>query len=640
MKMKKQYLSIIAGIVTLLTMNACTDGFEEINTNPNRLTTTEPEFIFGLSPVTTLRAIAGAPNGASRANNWFVFGNYSQMWAIEGGEAPHFSDPGVDDLWNDLYSKSLKPLYNIIDNYGDPEKFPGYKNRVAIAKIWRSYVFSILVGLYGPLPYDDACNGDVKARYNTEEEIYTGILAELKEAYETIDVNNINDVYPGTTEPFLGRVGTTAVDPKTALTRWAQFARCIRLRTAMRIADCDDPAKSFPGKPSLQSLQETAKAAVVEELNNAEKGLLIADNTGNFFMTFDNTDLNTRNPLSFIVDAMTPSEKNQNLGNLPVLHESLMMWIRPTTYNDPVLQVYVRQGDGGTRPRPVPDTWLGRPNSMGAPTNYRWPDGWVSPYANVVAFTNYGTINKEFSRTDAPYYFFSYAELCFLRAEAVLKGYWTGSKTAEAYYYEGIDARCLKYNIAQNTIDAYKNSNGIKWSTPTFGNKWSTSTSILPATVTLGEVTPYLDFLGGFTNSILFGAEDNLKRIIVQHWISLFGQNIDAWILIRRTQLIPFKPNFNASQNGGYVSGTWAYIPERMPYPGRERSVNTTETQKAIQYYLYDNALGDVQDRITFRLIFAANNEGLPMPLEGTLAYSAFPYPLPNQAMNRILSNN
>jgi hypothetical protein len=182
----------------------------------------------------------------------------------------------------------------------------------------------------------------------------------------------------------------------------------------------------------------------------------------------------------------------------------------------------------------------------------------------------------------------------------------------------------LGSNITQATIDTYKNSNGIKWSTPTF-----------PGEITLGNLTPYLDFLGGFTNTVLGGEEDNLKRIIVQHWISLFQQNIDAWILIRRTQLIPFKPNFNASQNDGYVSGTWAYIPERLPYPGRERNVNTAETQIAIQEYLYDNALHDTQDRVTFRLIFAADNPGLPAPLEGTPAYSAFPYPLPNQAMNR-----
>jgi hypothetical protein len=608
MKKTKQYLAIIAFIVALLTMNACTDGFEEINTNPNRITAAEPEFIFGLSPVTTLRAIGGAGNGASRANNWFIFGNYSQMWSIVGGSAPGFSADGAsDDLWNSLYSNSLKPLFNIINNYSDN---PGYKNRVAIAKIWRSYVFSLLVGMYGPLPYKEACNGDVTARYDTEEDIYLGILEELKEAYSAINVQNTVDKYPAQAEPFL----------QSDLARWAQFAHCIRLRTAMRIAECD---VHHPDKPWLQSLAATAKAVVAEELDNAENGLLIGSNTGNFYMAFDNNDLNTRNPLFFIVDQMTPAEKKLQLGNLPVLHESLMLWIKPATYNDPVLPVYVKEGNGGTRPRPVRDKYLGRPNSMGTPTDFRWPDGWTSPYANVDDYPNFATIGISFLTSDAKYYFFSYPELCFLRAEAKLKNFWAGGKTAEEYYYAGIDARCLKYGIAQAQINPYKNFPGIKWSTPTD----TVRAGVVPA--------EFLDYLGGFTSSVLGGEEDNLKRIVVQHWISLFGQNIDAWMLLRRTQLIPFKPNFNASQNDGYVRGTWAYIPERLPYPGRERSVNTKETQISIQNYLYDNTLHDIQDRLTFRLISSADNPGLPVPPMGSSAYNSFPYPLPNQAMNR-----
>jgi hypothetical protein len=329
MHMKNTYFKIFTAVFVVL-LTACTDGFEEINTNPNRITATEPDFIFGLSPVSTLRAIGGAPNGAGRANNWFVFGNYSQMWAVEGGGAPHFSADGAsDDLWNSLYVKLLKPLVNIIENYGEK---PGYQNRVAIAKIWKSYVFSILVGAYGPLPYKDACNGEISASFDKEEDIYSGILAELKEAGEAIDVTNVNDKYPKEAEPFL----------QSDLTRWVKFAHCIRLRTALRIAECD---VKNPDKAWLKTLADSAKAIVVEELNNAENGLLMSSNADNFLMRFDNNDLNTRNPLFFIVDQMTPAEKKKQLGNLPVLHESLMMWIKPSTYNDPVLSVYAKEGD-------------------------------------------------------------------------------------------------------------------------------------------------------------------------------------------------------------------------------------------------------------------------------------------------------
>ncbi|MDR0506602.1 MAG: SusD/RagB family nutrient-binding outer membrane lipoprotein [Dysgonamonadaceae bacterium] len=608
--MKRQYLSLFAGIIALLTMNACTDGFEEINTNPNRITAAEPEFIFGLSPVSTLRTIGGAGDGASRANNWFIFGNYSQFWSVIGGSAPQYSADGEsDNLWNGLYSNSLKPLFNIINNYGNT---PGYNNRVAMAKIWRSYVFSILVGMYGPIPYTEACNGEVAASYDKEEDIYQGILNELKTAYEAINVNSTSDKYPVTAEPFL----------KSDLERWAQFAHCIRLRTAMRIADCD---VKNPDKTWLVKLADMAKAVVAEELDNAENNMLIKNNSGNFFLTFDNNDLNTRNPLFFILEQMVADEKARQLANLPIPHESLLMWIKPTTYNDPVLSVYIKEGDGksGTRPNPKTNKYAGRPNSFGVPTDYQYTAGWSSPYGNLSAYANWPTIGESFLVSDAKYCVFSYPELCFIRAEARLKGYWTKGKTAQEYYYEGIDARCLRYGATQASINTYKDFPGIKWSVPT---------DTASANVVASE---FMDYLGGFTNSLLGGEEDNLKRIVVQHWLSLYGQNIDAWTLIRRTQLIPFKPSFNASQDGGYVRGTWAYICERLTYPGSERNINTKETQKAIQEYLYDNTLHDIQDRVTFRLIFAADNPGLPAPPVGSVAYAAFPYPLPNQALNR-----
>jgi hypothetical protein len=513
-------------------------------------------------------------------------------------------------LWNDLYGNALKPLFNIVNNY---DNSPGHINRVAIAKIWRSYVFSILVGLYGPLPYSEACNGEAETRFDKEEEVYRGILAELKEAYSAININSTADKYPAITEPFL----------QSDLTRWRQFAHCIRLRTAMRIADCD---VKNPDKPWLVDLANTAKAAVAEELDNAENNLLINDNSGNFAMAFDPNDLNTQNPLFFIVNQHT--NKDNELGNLPVLHESLMMWIKPATYNDPVLPVYVTEAKVGTGATKGMDKYRGRPNSFSRPDNYNRP-GWSNPYDKTSKYDHFATIGNYFQKSDAKYYFFSYPELCFLRAVAKLKGYWTGgSKTAEDYYYEGIDARCLKYDIAQTKITPYKNFPGIKWSTPT---------DTLSSNVIASE---FMDYLGGITNSLLGGEEDNLKRIIVQHWISLFGQNIDAWILIRRTQLIPFKPNFSTSLTGGYIQqnthGSWGYIPERLVYPGGERRINTKEAQNAIQNYLYDNTLHDVLDRVTFRLIFAADNPGLPVPPMESPAYNAFPYPLPNLAINRI----
>ena len=589
MKTKIKLFVLLSFVVALL-LNACTYGFEEINTRPDRTTTAEPEYIFGLTTVSVLREL-------SSNNNWYMFGNYSNQWSVIGGTGPHFGFDGrADRIWNNFYTNALPPLYNIIRDFGDN---PAYANRVGIAKIWRAYVISQIVGLYGPCPYSKACTGEVDIPFDKEEDVYRGILQDLKDAYLSMDPKG--DSYPSEAEPFLG----------SDVTRWMQFAHCIRLRTALRVAE-------VPTQWS-QGLAAEARAIVAEELDNAEKGQLISGNNGNFYMTFGQ-ELENQNPLYREVIS-NPELVTQDPGNFPVIHESFMIWMSPDTYNDPCLRVYMNEGSGGTRIRPLPK-WFGRPHSMERPADYQPIQGWSSPYSDL-RYADFSTIHETFSKMTANFYYFSYPELCFIRAEAKLKGYWGGGKSAEDYYYEGIDARCAKYGVSATStaVANYKNSSGIKWSTPT------DTTKLNP--------TYFREYLGGLTNSILRGEEDNFKRIVVQHWISLFSQNIDIYTLLRRTEVIPFKPHFGVDQNNGYVTTRWAYTPQRLIYPGGERNINAKETRIAIDQYLLDNTLKEYLDQVTFRLIYAKDNPGLPVPQVGTIAYFSFPHPLPNGARNR-----
>ena len=603
-------ISIALIVASIVLLNACTNDFDEINTRTDRVTSVSPELIFGLSPVKTLQEL-------SSTNNWFFFGNYSNQWSVVGGGAPHFGFDGRGErIWNNLYSNGLNPLYEIIKNYGDD---PVYTNRVAIARIWKAYILSQITAIYGPCPYTDACNGRESIPFDNEETVYRGILKELKDAYTAIDLTkSTTDNYPAKGDPFIG--GTLSASAQyTDLNRWIQFAHCIRLRTAVRLTEVPDAWA--PG------LAQLAREIVVEELDNAENGLLIKDNTGNFWMQFG-AEADRINPIYQEVIS-NPELYLVDPGNFPVIHESFSLWIREETYKDPCADVMCTRGSGGSG-RDRFSVWLGRPHSFERPENYQEPQGYSSPYNNR-RYADFATVGKAFSGVDAKFYFFSYPELCFIRAEAAFKGYWTKGKTAEAYYYDGIDARCAKYSITGTTVTTYKNQVGIKWSTPS-------------DTVRVGNTiksTNYRDYLGGFISSYLGGEEDNFKRIIVQHWISLFSQNIDIWTLLRRTEVIPFKPHFGADLNNAYVASRWAFTPERLVYPGNERIINKTETNKAITEFLLDkgNAPAGQPDQVTYRLIFAKDNPGLPMPENGTMAYAAYPYALENMSKNRVENN-
>lgn len=594
---------IIVLVIAVALFNACTADFEEINTRKDRLTAVDPDLIFGLSPVAVLNAMTSN-------NNWYIFGNYGNQWSVIGGSGPHFGFDGrAESIWNNMYSGGLNPCFSIVKNYGDN---PVFVNRVAIAKIWRSYIFSQLTAIYGPCPYTEACNGLEAIPYDDEATIYRGIFKELKDAYNEITPST-TDIYPAIADPLLA----------SNLDRWKQFAHCIRLRTAMRLTEV--PEEWAPG------LAQEAREIVAEELDNAENGLLINNNaTGNFFMQFA---LGTNeNPLNVQV-INDPQRDIVDPGNYPVLHESLSLWIRSETYNDPLLGTLCAKGSGGSG-RNKFSNWLGRPYSMETPENFQYPTGWSSPYGGSLKYLDFAQVGREFTKVDAKFYFFTYPELCFIRAEATFKGYWTSGKTAEEYYYEGIDARCEQYGVSGTNVENYKNSKGIKWSTPTDTTATGTGTN-----AKWGAFSR--DYLGGFETSYLGGEEDNFKRIIVQHWISLFSRNIDIWTLLRRTQVLKFKPHFGVDLNNGYVNSRWGFTPERLIYPGNERIINKTQAYKAIDEYLLDkgNASKGQQDQITYRLIFAKDNPGLEAPQLGTPAYTSYPYELVNHTKNRDENN-
>ncbi|MDR2058069.1 MAG: SusD/RagB family nutrient-binding outer membrane lipoprotein [Dysgonamonadaceae bacterium] len=585
----KIYKFLILPVALACSFFACTDGFEEMNKNPNKTPVVEPEYIFGLSPVYTMRVLG-------RNSNWFFFGNYTNQMSVVGGGGPHFGKDGRSDgLWNDFYVNALNPLIRIEKDFGDN---PAYTNRVAIAKIWKSYIFSQMVAMWGPLPYTEACNEGPYMKFDDEATIYRGILKDLKDAYTALDPTAVNDKYPPESEPFL----------QSDITRWSQFAHCIRLRVAFRLTEVEE--KDVPG------LAAEAQAIVREELDNAENGLLISNNSGNFFMKWGE-EVENQNPFYKEITS-NPRRDLDDPGDFPVIHEDFILWVGPDSYDDPCLTAIIKKGSGGSRTNPLP-VYFGRSYVPGVqPPGYEWPTGKSNPYSGQL-YPDYAQVGNVFAAMTAEFPFFTYPEIACYRAEASYKGWW-GLKSAEEYYYEAIDARCARFGAKANDIARYKEFPGIKWSTPS---------DTVPSKTVKRE--GFLDHLG-LIDSYLGGEEDNYKRIIVQEWINFFYQGVDSWTLLRRTQVLDFLPHFNASTESAYVDATWAYIPHRLAYPGPEVSMNTAAWRNAVDNLLLDNTLKNKEDQITFRLIFGKYYDGV-FNLTGWRGDQTFTYP--NMARNR-----
>ena len=102
----------------------------------------------------------------------------------------------------------------------------GLSNNKAVALILKSWMFSLATDAYGDVPYSEAIQakeGINYAKYDTQESIYQGILADLATANTLLST---------------GKDGISG-DPLYSgdATKWRKLANSLRLRYLLRISD-------------------------------------------------------------------------------------------------------------------------------------------------------------------------------------------------------------------------------------------------------------------------------------------------------------------------------------------------------------------------------------------------------------------
>jgi len=560
-----KYISIAISIAALaISLNACID--EDINKNPNELVLDDltPDYLFGLAPIETAKLFGGSIN-------WWNFGNYTQQMSMIAGAQPAYGRGNEDKLWEDLYTKCLKPVVQLEVAFG---KDANYTNRVAIAKIWKFYLLSQAVCVWGDVPASEAAKGKETTAYDNELDIYNQILNGLNTAANELKDNG--DKYAEKTDPVFN----------SDISKWRKFAHSLRLRVAMRVSEYEEPY----GK----GLAEMAKQIIKEELTRNE---ILNSNEDNVFITFRSRS-NERNPYYDQVDNNTAILADVT----PMAHTTFIMWLKP--YNDPRMSKFYEKSQ----------VLYTKTDYIGRPSTYTRPKGMTyyskNPYESFED-KHLSQLSKEFTGIEAKYHFMTYSEICCIRAEAALKGYWNG-QTPEICYYDAIKSFGKRYTdppIADDVLQKYMDQPGIKWSTPVDTTK---------------RRLEYSDY-NEIPDSYLGGAEDNLKRIVLQHWIALYYQGIDSWTLLRRRPELKLPPHWHASTNAGIIPSTeynHSYIPQRLVYPLNQITLNPQNLKKAVA-----NLRGK-QDEMTTRLRWAKcplTFEGPQYPYGGYPNYSLVP---------------
>ncbi len=214
----------LAALSALLFMSGCGDGLTDVNRNPNAPEDVEPQFLLPSVVTNGVNTFLGTAVHLSTTSLWI-----QHTARLEYGytDRYEFETNFSDGRWIALWTGPLIDAQGIVQR-GRERNAP---NTEAVGLILKSWIFQNMTDLWGDMPYSEALlgtDGPLTPKYDTQQEIYAGIIRDLKSAQDMIDssrplfVNNTFDIlYGGNMEG------------------WRRFANSLRLRAGMRLSEVD-----------------------------------------------------------------------------------------------------------------------------------------------------------------------------------------------------------------------------------------------------------------------------------------------------------------------------------------------------------------------------------------------------------------
>ncbi|MEQ8553981.1 MAG: SusD/RagB family nutrient-binding outer membrane lipoprotein [Cyclobacteriaceae bacterium] len=391
---------ILTSILVIAIFSSCDEGFDELNTDPVRLTSIDPTFQLN-------RAIINAAPG---------YGNFTYETTIvrqmitpfigvgTGGNLNQDNRSATAENWNQGYDTGIK---NLVDGVAALEEAiangANKTNLLSMLRIWKAYEFMILTDTYGEIPYSQAAKGYLEGiafpEYDMQETIYDDILNELSDASAALNTSGdaVNQ------EIMYVAVGDV-------VTRWKRLGYSLLLRAAMRLS-----------KVNQTKAQQFIATAVA--------GGLMQSNDDNAIVRHDP---NFRNSLG--------TNLNGGQAGFYYIDKEFMDWMQAN--NDPRLPVIATRYIGAaTKGDQVPGTGSSDPaDQIGMPQGF---DNTTIPTQvtadGLASLYDYSEMDRlRLGAPEAPNFLVTYSQTMLLYAEAILRGWTTGD--ADAAYEAGIRA--------------------------------------------------------------------------------------------------------------------------------------------------------------------------------------------------------
>jgi hypothetical protein len=474
--MKRKYRNLkqvfFIGLVAAVGFSGC-KKFLAVNDNPNNPDNATPTLLLPTTEAAISQVIG---------NQFQVFGNiWSQYWTQSPVASQYKSidqyaplNTDFDRSWLNLYRVALINADLIIKNNG-----AGLENVKGIAYLMKAYSYQVATDAFGDVPLSQALQPTVYPNpvYDKQQAVYDSIFMYINKAMPLLKASSVS---PGAQDMIYNG----------DMTKWVAFANTLELRAYLRLSNVD-PATAQAGITALYKTNPT---------------FLTVDAS----ITYTSTGGN-ENP--FYNEATSPT-----LGKIQNVVASSTVVDQFKTNDDPRLgKFYTLFIDKKAPVDSLESIPQGGYNSY---SNKK-----VSPPSPLVG----GQANDPASAT-APVKLISAAESYFLQAEAVARGWATGSATT--LYTQGIQASF----------------------TATGAGDATTYTATAP------------DGLKALTTAVT--VNDKVKAIITQKYYAMCGfQGFEAWNEWRRTGYPKLDPSVASTIDPGKM-------PLRMLYPNSELTSN------------------------------------------------------------------
>ena len=482
----------ILALVIALIFGACKKDITDLNVNPNDSQTPNPDLLFKHS------VKRGMSNYLTATNLEY---NGIAHWVM------YFSSPDIPILIKSTIS--LEGWQMLKDTFPNKQMCfsPEFLRAETANEDFRNMKYTIIAGeqkdteFWKYIPYSEALQGNPELSlapgYDTQQEVYTRLFADLELAASLLDdtavaINADSDLL------FAGNIDS-----------WRRFANSLRFRLAMRVSNVNE-------------------ALANEVLTDLESADLFESNAGSAEFQFNsvfNNPLNEAGNIRF-------SEGAQYVNPSKFLVDLLL------EKDDPRIKFYIEEAS-------LYDTFDFLDRYKGVPsllpfTSEEWGDYNLDETLGDPngEWGDVSRIGEFFMTNERPVPLLSYSELCFLQAEASLRGLWSGN--ADELVKEGVRA-----HIEQMNFHNYSDHEAIEEQ----------------------DIAEYVNAISGV----------DLEEVITQKWLLFTYENtLEAFSEYRRTGF-PTLVDFYG------VAIENSLFPQRLKYPNSEFTLNQENYLEALE---------------------------------------------------------